>query len=328
MGYHLFPLHFDTPVRFGSLTTGNRLDGTALAPSSDTMISALCAELAAAGEEAALARFLAALQDRSLVLSAPLPWDEAEGAFYIPRPLLRVAPQEKSESYEATCQHATARKKQKKLAYIRASRMKEYFQAMRSGAAFVETNDFGESALTQHVNCRGEEPLPYFVGSFSFAETSGLYLVARGDADMADFLAGILRYAGVSGIGGKRSAGLGKFSLADDPLELDGTVVYSEDDVALLAMLQDREAPYQMAISSVLPEPSDIEAVRRGSYALTRAGGFVTDAPYGAKKNSVALLAAGSCFRERIPGRIAVLGSSEGHDILRAGLGLYVGITG
>ena len=67
--------------------------------------------------------------------------------------------------------------------------------------------------------------------------------------------------------------------------------------------------------------------MRQGSYALHHVGGFVTEAAHAEKKRGVYLVEAGSCFRARPAGQVVVLGTSGGHEVLRYGKGLYVGVT-
>ena len=82
-----------------------------------------------------------------------------------------------------------------------------------------------------------------------------------------------------------------------------------------------------MTLSPLLPTREEIPAVRQGSYALRRVGGFVTDAAYAEKKHGVYLVETGACFRSRLAGQVAVLGTSSGHEVLGYGRGLYVGVT-
>ena len=137
----------------------------------------------------------------------------------------------------------------------------------------------------------------------------------------------LLLWLGCAGIGGKRSSGYGKFHLAEDAIFLDEAGVYA-DDAALFAMLEAKGVPWQMTLSSVLPDDASLAVVRTGQYRLRRSGGFIT-APRGEakKKASVYLLDAGSCFSERIEGTIADLGECDGHAVWRYGLGLYAGVT-
>ena len=84
----------------------------------------------------------------------------------------------------------------------------------RSICPYLET----KQAVTQ-VNMRGEKSRPYYVGNYQFMSNTGLYIIASfSDDSSRDLFESILELLGLSGIGGKRSGGYGKFELADDPI--------------------------------------------------------------------------------------------------------------
>ena len=331
MSYAIYPLAFDTPVHFGQ-AGGGRLEQVGMEYPADVLFSAICAELATAGEEAALERLVEHVRARCLLFSDLLPWqrgEDEEMSFFLPRPVLRLMPwkEEGKGGYGEACRLASERKRQKRLGYIRASRMAAYIEAAKAGASFGDAANFGETSLRQRVNCRGAEPLPYYVGQFDFRAGAGLYLLAYVENEVtADWLQELLIWLGCAGIGGKRSSGHGKFHLAEDVLFLDEAGIYT-DDAALFAMLEAKGAPCQMALSPILPDEASLDVVRAGVYRLRRSGGFITAPRREAqKKASVHLLDAGSCFSQRIEGVLGSLGECDGHAVWRYGLGLYVGV--
>ena len=186
MSYVIYPLRFETAIHFGQPGRGGRLDEACMEYPADALFGALCTELAAAGETEQLARLTARIEAGELRFSDLLPWQAGRQgalAFFLPRPVLRIerTQQQEREDYSVTCANATLRKKQKKLKYLRASRIEDYIRAMQSGSPFEESDfdgDFGAASLRQHVNMRGDEPLPYYVGQFDFHAHAGLYLLA------------------------------------------------------------------------------------------------------------------------------------------------------
>lgn len=269
---------------------------------------------------------------RDLLLSDLLPWRmgvDGEMAFYVPRPVLRIAgTDEVRADYAKTCSRATERKKQKSMKYLRAGQMADYVTAMRTGSPFLPAVDFGMASLRQRVNTREEEPLPYYVGQFDFYADAGLYLLAYvRHAEDVDFLRELLTWLGLTGIGGKRTSGFGKFHIAEDEIMLDADGVYA-DDAALYAMLHAEGAPWQMTVAPVVPTAEEISHVKEGAYRLRRAGGFITAPRHAArKKNSIYLVDAGSCLHTRIGGSLAELCMYAGHPVWRYGFGLYLGVT-
>lgn len=331
MRFAIFSLAFDGPVHFGEASQGGGLEQAGMGYPADTLFSALCTELSAEGALADLARLREGVTSGRLLLSDLLPWQVVgdEMAYYLPRPILQLARRvQQPLAYRETCAQATARKRAKKLKYLRASRLADFLRAMQADGRWEEeTPEFGAQALTERVNCRGAASLPYFVGTFSFCADAGLYLLAGMEREEdQDWLEALLRWLGCLGIGGKRSSGYGKFHLAEDVLSLDELGLYA-DDAALYRMLEDAAAPWQMTLSPLLPTREEIPAVRQGSYVLRHVGGFVTEVAYAEKKRGVYLVEAGSCFRARPAGQVAVLGTSGGHEVLRYGKGLYVGVT-
>lgn len=331
MKYLLYTLSFLTPVHFGMTSLGGGLEKAEMTIPSDTFFSALAAGLGVAGEADDLERLLSRAAAGEILFSSLLPWHEfgEDMAYYVPRPVRMPSARHQAESYRKTCVQATQRKKLKKMNYLRAGRLHDSLAAMEKGAPLAsEEPEFGRPYLVERVNCRGEEPLPYYVGAFSFARGAGLYLlVGLVHEEDAIWLEELLAWLGMQGIGGKRTSGYGKFELFDDALELGEDSFYpGGDDVALYTMLRDDKAPLQLALSSLLPEKQDIPQVKAGGYRLRRAGGFFSFAQQAAKKRGVTLLEAGSCLKERIRGRVAELDTLDGHAVYRYGLGLYAGV--
>ena len=77
MSYAIYPLAFDTPVHFGQ-AGGGRLEQVGMEYPADVLFSAICAELATAGEEAALERLVEHVRARCLLFSDLLPWQRGE----------------------------------------------------------------------------------------------------------------------------------------------------------------------------------------------------------------------------------------------------------
>lgn len=328
MRYYIYPLRFETPAHFGAAEQGGKLEQTKAEYASDTLFGALCCELA--GDAERLGRLASDMQAGTLLLSDLLPYVRQGGelCLYLPKPLL--PPEEKDERGQDLGEAkrlSTQRKKQKKLAYVRASRMKAYLSTLSTGDAFDDPLDMGRDFLTARVNMRGEVPLPYYVAAFSFSADAGLYLLAGvRDEGTAEELSRLLAQLGLSGIGGKRSSGYGKFRPDGEPVALPEG---GADAAAVAAMLADESAPWQMALSHLLPAPEEAGLLSDGFYNLQKRGGFVTplSGEYEQKKNSVYMLTAGSCLKRRLAGRVVSLGESGEHEVLRAGKGLYVGLA-
>lgn len=225
-------------------------------------------------------------------------------------------------------QQFTQRKKLKKLEYLRASNLEKYLSALKTGKSFIENADFGSVNLMQKVSCRENEPLPYYVAGFSFNDDSGLYLIATfDDKKYSDKFTEILKYLGISGIGGKRSSGFGKFQIIDEII-LNETCA-NEDLKAVYKMLTAENSKWQMCISSILPTAEDIPLLKQSYYRLKKRGGFISISTgnYNHKKNSVYIIGAGSCFLKKIEGSTIILDKFDGKEILRFGKGIFLGLN-
>ena len=332
MHYYIYRLQFDTPVHFGSAEQGGKLEQIGDTLPSDTLFSALCCELAQHGAENDLQMLVSKMKLGKLLFSSLFPYRENgdELSLFLPKPVLVLESKaaEKRKTLQETRRQATMRKKQKKMNYIRASHIDEYLASLYEGSDFTENNDFGKTALTEKVNCRELEPRPYYVGSFTYYANSGSYILAAfADKKDASEFCVWLKALGLSGIGGKRSSGYGKFHLVNGEEALDKII--GADAEAITQMVSADSADWQMNLSAIIPKSEEVHILNKSQYKLTKRSGFVTplSGEEELKKNSIFTLSAGSCFPKRLSGCIVSLGKSNGHDILRAGKGLYVGLS-
>ncbi len=332
MKYYIYQLQFDSPVHFGQTELGGGLEQITLDYPSDTLFSAVCCEIARQGNEPFLQQFYEKAATGRILLSDLYPYvidrdSKDECCFYVPKPVMPLY-EEKNDgiqavSYGEACTNSKYKKAMKKMAYVRASRLSAYIEAAQKRTAFQDSVKFGEETLVERVNCRMDEPLPYYVGQYTFRRNAGLYgIIGTDDEQDTSRFRQILTLLGYSGIGGKRSSGYGKFHLYDDFIEMEEQGVY-KDDGELYRRLVDDKSEWQMAISMVLPGQADISTVKKGWYRLRKRSGFIDGAD--AKRDSLYMITSGSCFTERIAGTIAVL-NGGGHPVYRCGKGMYLGL--
>lgn len=321
MNGKIYKLKFLTPVHFGAAELGGKLESVSFSYGSDKLFGALCCELSE--NENLLLNFVEKVRREEILFSDMFPY--TNNNFYLPKPILLVDSQKISERLELVemRRQATQRKKQKKIEFIRASRFEEYFSAVKRNAPFQEENKFGETELVQKVSCREEEPLPYYVGTFSFNDESGFYLLVLFEDNCDEqFFRTTLEYLGLAGIGGKRSSGFGKFSLVEE-ISLEDCM--NEDLAALSKMLTNESASWQMNLSSLLPCPDEIPTLKKSYFKLKRRGGFVTAIER--KKNNVCVVTSGSCFPRRLKGELLSADKVSEHEIYRLGKSIYAGLS-
>ena len=335
MKYYLFTLKFMTPVHFGDTSNGGNLEKVTMTCSADTFFSALCSEAALTSNvyaEEIAQKFI----EGKISISSLFPYYQAEDEeleLYLPKPFYRMNAEVAGiKSFNEMKMAATKMKRVKKTAYVRASQLKGLLNAMGSNTEFdYDLPIFATKINSERVNKRMEEPLPYFVGSYIFSKGAGLYFVLGLDnEDDLEQIKELIIQLGYSGIGGKRSSGYGKFELADDEIEMDAECGIFDDDIALASMLVETEADLQMNIAPVVPNSGDVEEIKNGFYKLLRRSGFVASKNMedNAKRESIYMLAEGSCFKKRLDGNMVAFDvQGVNHKVYRNGLGMFVGVS-
>ncbi len=328
--YVLLPLRFSSSVHFGDASGGGGLDAVQLTCRADTFFSALCVEAAKLGEDV-LAKLVKKAQAGQIAFSDLLPWYKRDGNYewYLPKPVLSVTPAEqKIENLQTVREESSFRKKSKKRAYIRASELGLFVDDLRYGSSSLsEEPTFGTAVSQMHFN--GRTRSPYSTGGYYFASQAGLYVISRlEEKEDIDWLESLVHLTGLSGIGGRRSSGMGRFQEEMPYLILHGGED-NEDSDALYQLLTDTEAEEQMCLSSLLPKKEEIEIAASGKGLwLPRSGlSWSQGMEVPVKMHTIYMMAAGSCFSERLQGRMADVSTpASPHPVYRYGKGLYVGV--
>ncbi|HZK39471.1 MAG TPA: type III-A CRISPR-associated RAMP protein Csm4 [Clostridia bacterium] len=326
MRYRLYKLRFTTPVHFGGESGSSGLVSSEMVFRSDSFFSALCMEAAAAG---LIGDLLGAAREGKLLLSDLLPFAGEE--YYLPKPFLSA----KGEQKKNVGTEMKKRKLFKKLSFVPVSGFDDYIKSFSGDAVFdVEKalagiDALGSSAVRTQVALTGrDESLPYHVGIYSFAADCGLYLIAGiGDEATELLFEKIMLALAYTGIGGKKSSGLGKFE-TDDVIELEEP--YHENLEKIEAMLGAEGCA--MTLNTSLPLDDELETALDGAtYTLVRRGGFIASpafSPSPLKKNELYAFAGGSCFANRFEGGLFdVSGGTGEHAVYRYLKPMFVGVT-
>lgn len=326
MRYLLVKLRFKTPVHFGGDSGSSGLVSAEKVFRSDSFFSALCMEAAAAG---LLDGLLEAARAGALLLSDLLPFSGEE--YYLPKPYLPV----KGEKKRAAGAEMSSRKLFKKMPFLPVSGFDDYLASFAGGAAFdaesalAGIDSLGGAAVRTQVALTGlDKSLPYHVGVYAFAEDCGLYLIAGvTDDKTAELLENLISALAYTGIGGKKSSGLGKFE-PDDPVDLDEP--YHENLEKIAALLG--AGGCSMTLNTSLPLDDELgNALDGAAYSLIRRGGFVASTAFSAsplKKNELYAFAAGSCFINRYEGGLFEVGAGAGsHQVYRYLKPMFAGVA-
>ncbi len=225
--------------------------------------------------------------------------------YYIPKPM-------KAVSHESDS--STDRKAFKKLKYLSIDKLEEYldgtldvvkenaFFAAQSGIYSVKT-----SAAVSDL----EDTRPYSVGLWSFPQDSGLYFILGYESDEVNyFIRDLMDSLSYSGIGGKRSAGLGRFECSVDRIpELMQQRIGAEDGKQFMTLSVCMDE--QETLEGVLPD---------AEYLLMKRSGFVASSSYSEnfqKKKNLYVFREGSCFSQKFDGAVFDVSCSGSHPVYR-----------
>lgn len=299
MKYVMYRLKFPVGVHLGE----KNLDESNYSFSADTLFSALFMEAMKRGEEAADDFFKAVKKDR-ILLSDAFPY--IDDTIYLPKPMKKVV----SKGNEGD---SVLKKAYKKLNYVPFDRMDEYLQGNLDVAGEQEKlKSLGKSMLKTSVAITGrEETEPYHVGVYYFSENAGLYIIVGfNDTEMEALFWDLLDALSFTGIGGKKSSGIGRFG------------VTSQKELSADFFERENGKNGYMTLSVSLPQGEMLEEVLRLSqgYQMLERSGFVASegyAPEQRKKNNLYVFRAGSCFTEKFSGSIYDVSSEGAHPVYR-----------
>jgi CRISPR-associated protein Csm4 len=331
--YCIFKLKFITPLRFGVNDGKVGLERSSYTCYADTLFSALCNEVLAIYGKNGLDEFVSNSNNGETLFSDMFPYHGEE--LYLPRPFIifeNKMIRERLDDNDA--ESFRKRKKFKKLSFVPVSKFKDFLIKLEQGEILnLQENEFGTETTIVRVNMRaGAENLPYAVSSFSFRKDSGLYFILGfTDEKYVSYIKGILKSLSLSGIGGKRSSGYGKFELYEDEIYVDAKAPLYESDRVLGELFENKTSSTFMNISILKPQEEEFKNYFNDSdsYSLVKRGGFIYSENYSnhfQKKESLIMFKSGSCFKYKFSGVIQDVSKDGAHPVLKYGKGLYIGI--
>jgi CRISPR-associated protein Csm4 len=329
MNYYLYKLAFRTPVHFGESMSARSLQSSGFTLCADTLFSGLCHEAARAGGPDKIHLLASPVQKGELLFSDLFPYSGSE--LYLPRPMFPPVEHRPIESGD--------RKKLKKLLWIPISGLRNYCASLQ-GTAKLDVDSlahsFGQMDAVTKVSLAGrsesKQPTPYDVGIFSFSEGCGLYgIAASKNAQTLRAVQELLKRLGYTGLGGKLSAGYGKYVVAEELMESSGADCGKPEAPFLFRSLEDSAEEHQLLLTTSLPQEREMKNALQGAYySIRRRGGFVQSNSYAdtpRKKQTQFFLASGSVLRTRFAGGLYdVSGSAGNHPVYRYARPLFMGV--
>ncbi len=302
MEYSIYKLDFRTGVHFGTGT----LNESAYTFQSDQLFSALYIEALKMREEQELYEMV---KTGKLLLSDAFPYKEDK--YLIPKPMIYVEP--------VSCGMSEQKKVYKKMKFLPVESLEEFLNGAISLTKDPLTG-YGYSRQQVMAAVRTEEDtLPYHVGVFYYNEGCGLYIItATESAREKELLEKLLEALSYTGIGGKRSSGLGKFLLCSAKIP--------ETIVKYMGQNTERN----LLLSTALPRNEEMGTALEGaSYQLLKRSGFVTSPEYTEewrKKKDSYVFAAGSCFTNRFLGDVYDVSDGGKHPVYRYAKPIFMGV--
>ena len=289
----IFKLSFKTPVHFGK----KRLSDGEMTIKADTLFSALYTETLNLGKQT---NWLM----NDLIISDTFPYESE--LYYLPKPLIKI--ESNSEGNH---------KDFKKLKYVPVYNYNDYIKGQLSEEDVRDLNDIfrvGQFSLQTKVSLKAQEQSPnadsepYSVGTFSFEKDAGLYFIAKGSERTIQRLNEVMYALQFSGIGGKRSAGYGRFEY---------TCVSNEN----ISNLLNQDGDNFILLSTSMAKREELEAsLNKARYILSKRTGFIQSTTYSdrlVKKNDFYSFSVGSVFKTIFKGDIFNVGNQGQHPVYR-----------
>ncbi|MCM1047127.1 MAG: type III-A CRISPR-associated RAMP protein Csm4 [Clostridiales bacterium] len=298
MKYKLYRLTFQSAVHFGK----RNLDDGEYTCCADTLFSALCQEALKIGDNT-LQEFYHSARAGILSFSDMFPY--MDRTYYIPKPMKHIEPADNGGD-------SVIKKAYKKLKYIPMDMLDVYLQGEYDVMNAPNLEGLGRFEMKNTAAVRGElESTPYRIGTYYFMHGNGLYFIVGYETDKElELMEYLLENLSLSGIGGKRASGLGRF-----------TLFQGEVPENFCEKLKKKGERY-MSLSVSLPTDEELETMMQGAeYLLCKRSGFVASEHYGPeqmRKKDLYVFQAGSCFTERFSGDIYDVSDKRGaHPVYR-----------
>jgi CRISPR-associated protein Csm4 len=305
MKYTLYKLSFSAPVHFGS----GRLGKTMYTVYADTLFSAMCTEMQKVQSDGAKLLYEAAVSGR-LSLSDAMPYSGR--TLFVPKPMTAIESKTEGDS--------GLKKEFKRLVYIPVDDLDDYLSGNYDPApANKLLRELGSAAEQVRVSeGRGDDSLPYSVGTYRFSENCGLYFICGADEEIQPHVDDLMDSLSYTGIGGKLSSGLGRFDYT-----------YKDVPDSFLSRFQGGYSRY-MTLSVCMAKECELESVLDGAgYELIKRSGFVASPDYAVmpvKKRDFYAFKAGACFAKPFEGDVFDVGGSGAHPVYRYAKPMLIGI--
>lgn len=309
MKYTIYKLHFNKGVRFGK----GKIDEAMIGFHADTLFSTIINEAAKYDEEV-LNRFIREAAQGRLRFTDAFPFIGEE--LTLPKPLLHV---ERNES------DTSLKKKLKNIDYIPFSLWEKYLQgAMNPESAEKLLDSLGRFQTDSKIQYRDDgQHQPYNIQYYRFYPGNGVYFILGfEEEDLQEEIDELLYNLSFTGIGGKRSIGLGRFETINEDLP-----------EALLSRIRSHQA--NMLLTSSMASEEELEGILESpaNYLLEKRAGFIySEDKAGSgqrtlRKKTMHFFRAGSTFQKRFEGNLFRVDHDFIHPVYRFSKPIWMEVT-
>lgn len=305
MNFTGYEMYFNTAVHLGK----GKLEDAECVIYADTLFSAMCHEALHMGGQECLDKLVTLVEENKIRISDTFPVhsDSNEKEYYIPKPMLSPQIDKKGDS--------SVKKELKKLGHIPWSRLHQYLAGEMNVRREAEKyHNMGKNEIRIMASVKeGEDTVPFPVGAFRFNHGWGLYLLIGYESeDSLEFVEALLEGISYAGIGGKRSAGMGKFTLHKARIL----------DMLLADVCVEKEGKgTYMSLSVSLPQDDKLDNIVQGAkYGIIRRSGFISSQTYAnrqVKKREIYLFRSGSVFCNTFEGGLRDVSGDGQHPVYR-----------
>lgn len=322
MNYSLIRLRFTTAVHFGLSDSALSLYASADGFCADTLFSALCQTASSLYGDAAINDLCKQAKQGELLISDSMPW--REDMQFLPKPMITA------ESHKEI--PSQLRKDMKRLKWIPVETFPLFVDSLHSDSVYDASKyllPFGRVTEVSKAHCQpGQNATPYQVGVYHFMNNCGLSVIigCKTDSQMQQIVK-LITALGVSGIGGKTSAGYGRFTIEN------AIPLHDSDNKQaswLYRSLSNETANHSLLLTSSLPKESELEqALHNAYFQLVRRGGFLypdRHSPAALKKKTQYYLGAGAVLTNRFAGDLYEVCPDASHPVYRYSKPMFLGV--
>lgn len=305
MKYRIYKMYFKTGIRIGE----NQLETNSIEIPADILFSAIVNEASQISQELC-EKIIEKFKNKSLKISDAFPFIGEE--YLLPKPLVKISREESN---------STEKKLYKKIKHIPLKYYKSYIEGKSDPNAILKiSSQLGKNQVVTKIKySENEDNEIYNISYYRFDKDNGLYFLLgyAAEEDLEDFDETLFGLS-FTGIGGKKSSGLGKFEIEENelPKEFENKIDTANSKILLTTSMYKKEELESQAGDS--------------NYALVRRGGFIySENSYLSKdtakrKKTMYFFKSGSTFEEKYQGDVFRVDKDYSHPVYRYGVAMWL----